>query len=142
MRLTLHGTRVLKLQVLQHGLPEDEGDAVFVPRLEEGVNSENEYELTFNFAQMEGEDDGYAIIFSFSTVLPSQSLRLELDYIAEFKSDQPLPEGFHDSHFANVNSPAIAFPYLRAFISNLLVSSGYNPLILPSINFQAWGKEK
>lgn len=49
--------------------------------------------------------------------------------------DEKVTEEFKLSSFPKVNAPAIAFPYLRAFISNLTLQSGLEPVILPSINF-------
>ena len=49
--------------------------------------------------------------------------------------DQNITEEFKLSSFPRVNAPAIAFPYLRAYISNLTLQSGLEPVILPSINF-------
>ena len=46
-----------------------------------------------------------------------------------------ITEDFKLSSFPKINAPAIAFPYLRAFVSNLTLQSGLEPVILPSINF-------
>lgn len=143
MRLTLHSTKVLNLALSQDGLPQEAEDGGFwVPDLASNDHEESKYELTFSIAYMEGADDRYAVIFNFSSHLPSQALRLDVTYIAEFKVSEPVSPEFKDSHFARVNSPAIAFPYLRAFVSNFLLSSGYEPMILPSINFQALDAER
>ena len=52
-----------------------------------------------------------------------------------FELDEEITDEFKLSSFPKVNAPAIAFPYLRAFISNLTLQSGLEPVILPSINF-------
>ena len=39
-----------------------------------------------------------------------------------------------DSQYFVVNAPAIAFPYLRAYISTLTTQSGIPPIILPTLN--------
>ena len=39
-----------------------------------------------------------------------------------------------DSQYFIVNAPAIAFPYLRAYISTLTTQSGISPIILPTLN--------
>lgn len=39
-----------------------------------------------------------------------------------------------DSPYFIVNAPAIAFPYLRAYISTLTTQSGIPPIILPTLN--------
>lgn len=52
-----------------------------------------------------------------------------------FQTDIPIDEEFRNGTFPKVNAPAIAFPYVRAFISNVTVNSGFEPLMLPSVNF-------
>lgn len=44
--------------------------------------------------------------------------------------------------FAKINAPAIAYPFLRAYIANFFISSGYNALMLPTINFQAMAEKE
>lgn len=39
--------------------------------------------------------------------------------------------------FIQVNAPAIAYPFLRAYVSTITVNSGYEQVLLPPINFQA-----
>lgn len=55
--------------------------------------------------------------------------------------DESVTEEFKLSSFPKVNAPAIAFPYLRAFVSNLTLQSGLEPIILPSINFVKLAEE-
>lgn len=63
--------------------------------------------------------------------------KLNVEYSAIFELDEDVNQEFMDSMFPKVNAPAIAYPYLRAFISIILLNAGYDPIILPSINFQA-----
>ncbi|AWB68952.1 hypothetical protein C2869_06965 [Saccharobesus litoralis] len=65
---------------------------------------------------------------------------MELQYFAEFDLDSPIDQEFMDSSFPHVNAPAIAYPYLRSTVSTVCLNSGYNPVILPTINFQAMYK--
>lgn len=58
-----------------------------------------------------------------------------------FKIDEDISEEFKLSNFPKINAPAIAFPYLRAFVSNLTLQSGFEPIILPSINFVKLAEE-
>jgi preprotein translocase subunit SecB len=39
--------------------------------------------------------------------------------------------------FIQVNAPAIAYPFLRAYVSTITVNSGYEQVLLPPVNFQA-----
>jgi preprotein translocase subunit SecB len=57
-----------------------------------------------------------------------------------FELDVDITEEFKVSDFPKINAPAIAFPYLRAFISNVTLQSGFNPVMLPSINFVEFAK--
>ncbi len=63
------------------------------------------------------------------------SYRLNLEFVAWFKSTEDVDDDFLQSPFAKINIPAIAFPYLRSNISHLLLNAGYKPAFLPSINF-------
>jgi len=58
-----------------------------------------------------------------------------LDYIAWFKTSSNIEEDFKTSSFTKVNAPAIAYPYLRAFITTITLNSGFKPFTLPTINF-------
>lgn len=56
--------------------------------------------------------------------------------VAKFSFDTTITEDMKKS-FINVNAPAIAFPYLRAFISNISVNVGcILPIILPAQFFK------
>lgn len=66
----------------------------------------------------------------------------ELDFHFKMKSishfickEDEVTEEFLKGPFAQINAPAIAYPYIRAFISNFFLSAGYQPVILPTLNF-------
>lgn len=106
-------------------------------------------ELTFLIREGKKEDGGFQI--NLSNRFPSDSFEifvvtidlsindpvfeLKLNSSFVFKCDQKITEEFKISDFPRVNAPAIAFPFLRAFISNFTLQSGISPLVLPSINF-------
>jgi preprotein translocase subunit SecB len=52
-----------------------------------------------------------------------------------FKSQNNITKEYLESPGIRINSPAIAFPFLRGFISTVSVNAGYPPILLPSINF-------
>ena len=58
-----------------------------------------------------------------------------------FETDSPITEDFKKSSFPLINAPAIAFPYLRSFLSVLTMQAGYSPIMLPSINFVEFAKK-
>ncbi len=79
----------------------------------------------------------YNVLFLLS-IITADSIKLELSYSASFKRDCAVDEEFRNSPFVFVNSPAIAYPFLRAIVSSILINCGYENTILPTINFQAW----
>ncbi len=60
---------------------------------------------------------------------------LKVDFIARFSIKEPITQEFKDSNFPRVNAPAIAYPFIRAFVNNFFINSGYNPVLLPTYNF-------
>lgn len=59
-----------------------------------------------------------------------------------FKTDKSIDDDFRNSNFPKVNAPAIAFPFFRAFVATFLVNAGYEPIVLPSINFVELNKKQ
>ena len=39
------------------------------------------------------------------------------------------------NNYLKISAPALIYPYMRAFISNMILQSGMNPIILPTVNF-------
>lgn len=60
---------------------------------------------------------------------------LEVDFLARFSHKEEITQEFRDSHFPRVNAPAIAYPFLRAFINTLFINAGYESVLLPTYNF-------
>lgn len=82
------------------------------------------------------EPERFFVTFDLSLVTENGKA-LNVVYKSEFKTDCEIGEAFEASDFPYVNAPAIAYPYLRAFVSNLTLNSGYSPVMLPSVNFVA-----
>lgn len=58
-----------------------------------------------------------------------------------FETKQELSQEWRASKFATVNAPAIAYPYLRSFVSTILLNSGHDVAILPTVNFVEMAKK-
>lgn|SRR5680860_391573 len=109
----------------------------FVFREEE--RSEDSFDLkTGNFFP-EKEEKTFRI--GFEIEIKDKKFDLSIEAIFMFKLDENVSEEFKLSDFPKINAPAIAFPYLRAYISNLTLQSGFEPVMLPSINFVNLSKE-
>lgn len=101
---------------------------------EESLRERNSFDLESGSVFSEKDNTGFAI--GFKIKISDKSFDLFMESIFQFELiDEEITEEFKLSAFPKVNAPAIAFPYLRAFISNLTLQSGLEPVILPSINF-------
>jgi preprotein translocase subunit SecB len=81
------------------------------------------------------EEESKAFTIYFKISLPAENNLLSIEYIATFTTSENVDDEFRESHFPSVNAPAIAYPYLRTFVSQFLLLSGYEPQILPTLNF-------
>lgn len=99
-----------------------------------------ELTMAHGVSYQEEEPKAFAIYFKIS--LPAENNLLSIEYIATFTTSKEVDNKFKESYFPSVNAPAIAYPYLRSFVSQFLLLSGYDPQILPTINFVKMQKEK
>ncbi len=104
-------------------------------QVQETEGAEKKFDLHHSFFVDESNANVFGI--SFNIQLQNPSYHLSVQYIAWFQTATPIDEVFKNSDFPIVNAPAIAYPYLRAFIANLTLNAGYEPVNLPSINFTA-----
>lgn len=94
---------------------------------------ENSFDMDFDIIYAK-DKDVFSIVFKIE-IMNYEEFELSFNYEAIFKTDSEITDDFTKSSFPSVNAPAIAFPFVRAFVSSLTLNSGYKPVILPSINF-------
>ena len=82
----------------------------------------------------------FGVLFDVELVQPEE-FKLQMKFVAWFESPEPLTKEDVNSAFARINAPAIAFPYLRSFVSLLTLNSGLRPAILSTVNFIEMHKE-
>ena len=63
----------------------------------------------------------------FNLEIKDTDFDLTIEALFMFEIDEDITEEFKLSNFPKINAPAIAFPYLRAFVSNLTLQSGFDP---------------
>lgn len=100
---------------------------------------ENSFGLKTGQVYPEDEKNKFVIIFDVDLKDKNFDLIFETAFV--FTLENEITEEFKVSDFPKINAPAIAFPYLRAYISNLTLQSGFEPVMLPSINFVNLAKE-
>lgn len=106
---------------------------------DENSGNNKSFEFDFEVLYHDVELDLFCVIFKLM-VLHEGDFTLDVQYGAWFKLDENITEEFKTSQFPSINAPAIAFPFLRSFISTLTLNAGFAPAILPSINFVAFNK--
>ncbi|MEI6545273.1 MAG: protein-export chaperone SecB [Methylococcales bacterium] len=100
----------------------------------------DDFELGFNIGFSEGESKTFVI--QFKTLISSSSgYELTVEYVSIFEADEIITEDFKSSGFVTINAPAIAYPFLRSFISTITLNAGYEPVLIPTINFQALAQQ-
>lgn len=86
------------------------------------------------------EEREFAIEYKIKICTPE--CKLKLVFVSFFETTEDITEEQkNESKFFNINAPAIGYPFLRAYVANLMISSGYNPIMLPTVNFQKLADE-
>lgn len=84
------------------------------------------------------EDDSKSFRIKFRAVISSEAgYELTIEYSSFFETEEDIIDSFKTSNFVTINAPAIAYPFLRSFISTITLNAGYEPILIPTINFQA-----
>lgn len=93
--------------------------------------------LSFGFKAefVENDHRSYDIVFSME-FSHKEGVIFNVVYRSKFTTDSDITQKFKASPFVFVNSPAIAYPFLRAYVANIMLLSGYDPMMLPTVNFQ------
>lgn len=106
------------------------------------VNNDDREEDSFDLktSQTFSEEEKRKFNLFFEINVKDRDFDFDIKMLFIFELDVDITEEFKVSDFPKINAPAIAFPYLRAFISNVTLQSGFNPIMLPSINFVEFAK--
>ncbi|GAB1350126.1 hypothetical protein MASR1M107_23410 [Ignavibacteriales bacterium] len=103
--------------------------------LQKDVASEISVRLQYEIGPIPSDKRVYQVMFTIKVEDEKTKLNLEVESVAYFESNNDIDDTFMNSGFIKVNSPAIAFPFVRSFINTLTTNAGFNPVILPAFNF-------
>jgi preprotein translocase subunit SecB len=95
---------------------------------------ENSFNFDFAASFYRQKSTDFFLEFSIE-VKSATEFTCKVDFLFLFSTTEDITDSFMKSHFPIVNAPAIAFPYIRTFVSNFSLNAGYMPSILPSVNF-------
>ena len=101
--------------------------------LEQKELEKNNFELALETGF--SEDDLRKFRIQFRAVISSEAgYELTVGYSSFFETEEEIDESFKSSNFVTINAPAIAYPFLRSFISTITLNAGYEPVLIPTIN--------
>ena len=104
-----------------------------IETIKENRNSHQKFQFSCGNGLSKANDKEFFI--GFKVLLTNSKYDLRLEMYFSFETDETLTEEFKNSPFLKINAPAIAFPYLRSYISMLTMQSGLGTVVLPSVNF-------
>lgn len=125
MQLRLSSNKVQELHILQ---------------TTEKENEKNSINFRYDSTQSDENKRNFTLTFDF-TLTSERGFEVRLKHDFHFETDADLDDKFWSGSFHKINAPAIAYPYLRAFVSTILLNSGLEAVILPSINFVEMSKQ-
>jgi len=122
---------------MQISLEDTKVESLEIKQIDGEIDSDN---FTLTFGTSFG-DDLKTFLINFNLSLQStDGFSLTISYVAFFATDEEIDEVFKSSHFVKANAPAIAYPFLRSFISTVTVNAGFRAVLIPTVNFQALSK--
>lgn len=86
------------------------------------INNDNRYIFTAEFIVTVNSED--------------KSFNLQVQTLGHFEITGEVIESIYDNYLT-ISVPTIVYPYIRAFITNLVIQSGMKPIIIPPLNFGA-----
>lgn len=99
-------------------------------------------EIEFEFGNAFSSESLDSFIVDFKLTLKVEDdFSLKVHHVSQFKADIDIQDKDKSSPFFSINAPAIAYPFLRAYVANFLLSSGFDPALLPTINFVELSKK-
>ena len=105
----------------------------------EKKTKKNSFNLSMGHFFSEENSKEFGIGFRINIKDEEFNILMEMVFLFELEED--VDEKFKQSDFLTINAPAIAFPYVRSYISNLTLQSGFSQIILPSVNFVKLAKK-
>ncbi|NAW86592.1 protein-export chaperone SecB [Photobacterium halotolerans] len=126
MNLQLISTRVESLEFIEAQASTAEGE---------------EFNLKYGNGYSSDSDDTFQVTFDMILGVDENRI-LKMKYSGTFQLSEKLTDRFKESTFPRVNAPAIAYPFLRSFVGTFLLNAGYDPILLPSVNFSALDKKR
>ncbi|HCM9313558.1 TPA: protein-export chaperone SecB [Enterobacter ludwigii] len=121
-------------------LKDNHVDELLITKTQEHNELVNRINFTYSSHSVVESDSEFCVKFDF-TLTSDRGFKFKLIHDFIFECDESLDENFWNGNFHKINAPAIAYPYLRAFVSTVLLNAGLESVNLPSINFVEMAKK-
>jgi preprotein translocase subunit secB len=87
------------------------------------------------------EEDNKMFILTLNVLVKDKKSSLEVKMTVTGKFEYETNDIQELVPYLGFNAPAIMFPYIRAYITNITALGGMSPIILPTLNMESVGKE-
>ena len=87
------------------------------------------------------EEDNKMFILTLNVLVKDKKSSLEVKMTVTGKFEYEPNDIQELVPYLGFNAPAIMFPYIRAYITNITALGGMSPIILPTLNMESVGKE-
>lgn len=87
------------------------------------------------------EEDNKMFILTLNVLVKDKKNSLEVKMTVTGKFEYETNDIQELVPYLGFNAPAIMFPYIRAYITNITALGGMSPIILPTLNMESVGKE-
>lgn len=115
-------------------------NAVF--KVLENPKVEHDSEIELNYSNLKAERFAVVLQYKFKVLYNGEViLTSDIKYSGEFKAEGELKESVIES-FANINAPAILYPFIRENIASLTSKAMVGSIIIPPVNFIKLYEEK
>lgn len=98
-------------------------------------------ELSMKVGQSYSASNDRLFVVGFKVAVRQKDYSIHMEMRFSFEADATITDEFKRSTFPTVNAPAIAFPYLRSFLSIFTMQAGFQPVMLPSVNFVEFARK-
>jgi len=104
----------------------------------DNINIDAEFEVNIqHITQINDENSNlFRTVFIINIKGNNNSFSLQVQALGNFEILGKIPKEVTDNYL-NISSPSIIYPYVRAYISNITLQSGMNPITIPPMNFAA-----
>lgn len=104
----------------------------------DNINIDAEFEVNIQHITQINDNNNnlFKTVFIVNIKGQNNSFSLQVQAMGNFEILGKIPKEVKENYLS-ISSPSIIYPYVRAYISNITLQSGMNPITIPPMNFAA-----